>query len=91
MAEKMSFEQALKQLEDSVARLEAGEVKLEEALQVFERGVKASRTCAEWLEHTRKRVQVLTAQEDGELRLDFLDEVEDEPETAPGPETADHT
>tara|TARA_A100001037_G_scaffold275411_1_gene273893 strand:+ start:180 stop:416 length:237 start_codon:yes stop_codon:yes gene_type:complete len=69
-----SFEEALALLEDSVERLEAGDLKLEEALEVFEKGVTASRSCAQWLDQTRKRVQVLTAEDQGEFRLSFLDE-----------------
>ncbi len=69
-----SFEEALTLLEDSVERLEAGDLKLEEALEVFEKGVTASRSCAQWLDQTRKRVQVLTAEDQGEFRLSFLDE-----------------
>ena len=69
-----SFEEALGLLEDSVERLEAGDLKLEEALEVFEKGVTASRSCAQWLDQTRKRVQVLTAEDQGDFRLSFLDE-----------------
>ena len=73
-----SFEEALTLLEESVERLEAGDLKLEEALAVFEQGVAASRTCSQWLDQTRKRVQVLTADDEGQFRLDFLDGEEDE-------------
>ena len=72
-AQSSSFEQALEQLEDSAARLEQGERSLEDALQVFERGVAASRTCARYLDQARKRVQVLQEDEGGNFRLEFLD------------------
>ena len=68
-----TFEEALALLEQSVERLETGDLKLEEALSVFEKGVAASRSCNKWLEETRKRVQVLTTDEGDEFRLDFLD------------------
>jgi exodeoxyribonuclease VII small subunit len=71
-----SFEEALTLLEESVERLETGDLKLEEALEVFEKGIAASRTCGQWLDQTRKRVQVLTADEEGQFRLSFLDEEE---------------
>jgi exodeoxyribonuclease VII small subunit len=80
MNEPASFEEALELLEDSVARLEAGDLKLEEALQVFEQGVVASRACTRWLDQTRKRVQVLTADAEGEFRLSFLDEADSGPD-----------
>ena len=76
-----SFEEALNLLEESVERLETGDLKLEEALAIFEKGVTASRSCNQWLEETRKRVQVLTTDEGGEFRLDFLDgDAEDQDE-----------
>ena len=78
-----SFEEALTLLEESVERLEAGELKLEEALAVFEQGVAASRTCSQWLDQTRKRVQVLTSDDEGQFRLDFLDGEEDEGDEYP--------
>ncbi len=69
----VSFEQALKQLEDSATRLEQGELPLEEALQIFERGVAASRACAGYLDQARKRVQVLQEDQEGNFSLEFLD------------------
>ncbi len=72
-----SFEEALAVLEESVQRLEAGDLKLEEALEIFEKGVAASRTCGQWLDQTRERVQVLTAEAEGQFRLSFLDDEDD--------------
>ena len=72
-----TFEEALAMLEESVQRLEAGDLKLEEALELFEKGVAASRTCGQWLDQTRERVQVLTADAEGQFRLSFLDEEDD--------------
>ena len=73
-----SFEESLAVLEESVQRLEAGELKLEEALEVFEKGVAASRACGQWLDQTRERVQVLTADAEGQFRLSFLDDDDDQ-------------
>lgn len=66
-----SFEEALNLLEDSLAQLESGELTLEESLEVFERGIAASRSCARLLDKTRKRVQVLV-ERDGDLKVEFL-------------------
>ena len=73
-----SFEESLAVLEESVQRLEAGDLKLEEALEVFEKGVAASRACGQWLDQTRERVQVLTADAEGQFRLSFLDDEDDQ-------------
>jgi exodeoxyribonuclease VII small subunit len=72
-----SFEESLAVLEESVQRLEAGDLKLEEALEVFEKGVAASRACGQWLDQTRERVQVLTADAEGQFRLSFLNDEDD--------------
>ena len=69
-----SFEESIAVLEESLQRLEAGDLKLEEALEVFEKGVAASRTCSQWLDQTRERVQVLTADAEGQFSLSFLDD-----------------
>lgn len=71
-----SFEEALERLEDSVERLESGNLKLAEALDVFEEGIAASRACTRQLDQTRKRVQVLLADDAGDLHLSFLDDEE---------------
>ena len=61
-----SFEMALERLETSVARLEEGEMPLEEALELFEAGVKLSRQCQSTLEQAERRVEILVADRDSE-------------------------
>ena len=56
-----SFEHALAQLETTVARLEAGDMPLEEALELFENGIKLSRQCATTLEAAEERIAILVA------------------------------
>ena len=68
-----TFEDAMETLEDCVSRLEAGELTLEQSLEVFERGIAASRTCSGLLDQSRKRVQVLVEKVGGEFQLEFLD------------------
>ena len=68
-----SFEEALDRLEDSVAQLESGELTLEQSLEIFEKGIAASRTCTRLLDDTRKRVQILIEKAGGDLQLEFLD------------------
>ena len=77
MSETNSFEEALGKLEKSVERLETGDLKLDEALTTFEQGIAASRSCGQWLDQARERVQVLIAEGEEEFQLEFLDE-EDE-------------
>ncbi len=63
-AEPLSFEGALERLEGTVNRLEAGEMPLEEALDLFESGVKLSRQCQETLQAAEQRIEILVADRD---------------------------
>jgi len=68
-----SFEEALTALEALVGRLESGELPLEEALKLFEEGVRLTRLCSARLEDAERRVHLLTRGPDGEaLEAPFL-------------------
>jgi exodeoxyribonuclease VII small subunit len=73
------FEQTLAELEALVARLESGELPLEQALAAFEQGVKLTRSCQAALQAAQQKVQILTAQ-DGEHRLADFGTAADEPD-----------
>jgi exodeoxyribonuclease VII small subunit len=64
------FEDALKQLEDIVARLEKGELPLEESLALYEQGIGLARLCHAKLEEAEGRIEVLMKDARGELVLD---------------------
>jgi exodeoxyribonuclease VII small subunit len=55
------FEEAMRELETLVERLEAGDLGLEESLTVFERGIGLTRACQQALDRAEQKVQVLTA------------------------------
>jgi len=59
---KETFEEALAQLEEVVKRLEDESVGLEEALKLFERGVKLARRCRTQLAGVERRVEQLLAE-----------------------------
>lgn len=54
------FEQGLQQLEAIVKEMEANDVPLERALDLFERGMKLSAACRKQLEEAETRVEILT-------------------------------
>ena len=56
------FESAIGELETIVKTLEAGDLSLEQSLQLFERGVLLSRFCHTRLEDAERRVEILTEQ-----------------------------
>jgi exodeoxyribonuclease VII small subunit len=55
----LSFEAGLQQLETIVKEMEGGELPLERALELFERGMKLSETCRQQLEAAETRVEIL--------------------------------
>ncbi|MGK5087225.1 exodeoxyribonuclease VII small subunit [Bdellovibrionota bacterium FG-2] len=65
----MSFEQSLALLQDTVKKLESGELSLEDALQKFEDGVKLTRACESYLAAAEKRVELLTKDASGNPEL----------------------
>lgn len=57
----LSFEDALRQLEERVRELERGEVPLERALELYEQGVDLVRACHEKLDAADRRIVELSA------------------------------
>lgn len=58
-----TFEDALRRLDEVVARLESGEVGLEEAVALFERGQAYLAVCRERLAAAERRIEELTAED----------------------------
>jgi exodeoxyribonuclease VII small subunit len=58
------FEDAMKELETIVQSLERGELRLDESLRLFERGVALARQCRGSLENAELKVQELLASAD---------------------------
>jgi exodeoxyribonuclease VII small subunit len=56
---RMSFEEAFRALQQAVDALESGNLPLEQALEVFERGMALARRCAEHLDQAELRVRQL--------------------------------
>ena len=65
------FESTLAELEELVARMEAGNLPLEEAMRSFERGVQLTRECQAALQAAQQRVQILTQRASGATIEDF--------------------
>lgn len=63
-----TFEVAFQELEETVQRLENGELTLDEAIALFERGQVLARLCDEKLEQAELRVDQLLPDADGGYR-----------------------
>lgn len=59
----MDFEKKLTRLEEIVAKMEGGEISLEDSLKFFEEGVKLSRVCQKELEEAEQKVELLLGQD----------------------------
>lgn len=65
------FEQSMQALEDLVARMESGDLSLEESLAAYERGVGLYRHCQAALEQAELRVRLLSDPAQPELGRPF--------------------
>ncbi len=61
----MSFEMALKELEQIVGRLERGDVELEESITIYERGEALRARCDGLLKQAEARVEKITLDSEG--------------------------
>ncbi|CUS98007.1 exodeoxyribonuclease VII small subunit [Candidatus Kryptobacter tengchongensis] len=72
--ENLTFEQALRELQNIVNKLETGQVTLEEAIEMYERGVKLSKYCIEKLTQAELRIRkIIKDESQGFTLIDFED------------------
>lgn len=67
-AKKITFEDALEELEAIASKLESGELTLDQSIQYYERGVELARFCREKLEEAERKIEVLQKQPDGTVQ-----------------------
>jgi exodeoxyribonuclease VII small subunit len=72
MEEQISFEDALKKLEETVNELEEGKLTLDESLKKFEEGVELSWLCTQKLQDANKKIEILK-QSEGKINLEQKD------------------
>lgn len=70
---ELSFEDLYHALEETVRRLESGELPLAEALALFEDGTRLAEQCNALLDGAELRVRQLTARPDGSLRVEAFE------------------
>jgi exodeoxyribonuclease VII small subunit len=61
----LSFENALKALEEIVTKLERGDVPLEESISIYERGEALKKRCETLLSQAEERVEKIAAPREG--------------------------
>lgn len=70
------FEAALAELESVVLELE-GEVKLEQALALFDRGTKLSQSCEQFLKSAEQKIEVLKRAASGAVTVEKFEQATD--------------
>jgi len=64
-----TFEHSMKRLEEIVEKLEAGSVSLDNAMELYEEGVKISKQCLEKLTQAELKLKKLSKDVNGNLEL----------------------
>lgn len=77
----LTFEKAMKKLEQIVRELESGDQPLEKAIKKFEEGVQLSKFCSEKLDETEQKVTLLLNDQTGNVfEKPFIPEIGPEDE-----------
>lgn len=75
--EPSSLEEALARLEEIVKKMEAGNLNLNEGLELFEKGVNLTKFCNEKIQEAERRVEMLVKKADGSFeKVPFAEEGE---------------
>ncbi len=73
-ASRNSIEESLRRLEQIVESLEAGTLPLDDAVNLYEEGIRLSKDCADRLKETELRIRKLTKNLDGQFELTDRDD-----------------
>ncbi len=69
--EELNFEQAMEELEKIATELENGKLTLDESVEKFEKGMKLSKKCSEYLDNAEKKITVLIKTDENMEEDDF--------------------
>jgi exodeoxyribonuclease VII small subunit len=72
---KKSFEDALKELEELVSKLEKGSLTLDESIDAFQKGITLTKYCNKILEDMEKKITVLQEKEGKTVEKEITDEL----------------
>ncbi len=72
MAKAKTFEESITELEEIVKTLENGDTPLDNAIALFEKGMKLSAKCHEQLEKATQKIKILTEGEDGTISQSYI-------------------
>ncbi len=65
---EMSFEEAMRELEQVVGQLESGDVELEASIKLYERGAALKKRCEDKLKEAEEKVAAITLDDEGKVK-----------------------
>ncbi len=71
--EKLSFEEALSELEGIVRALESGKAPLDESISAYERGISLKNHCEKKLTDARLKIEKISLTPDGSVKTQAFD------------------
>lgn len=74
---KITFEDALAQLENIVRELEGGRIKLDDAVEAYEKAVALKKFCEEKLKNAQLKIEKISVAPDGEISTENFDKVDE--------------
>jgi exodeoxyribonuclease VII small subunit len=75
---KFDFEKSIARLEEIVQKLETAELSLDDAMKLFEEGVKLSAECQKQLTEVEGRIEILMKKAAGKMELEPFDTGDEE-------------
>ena len=71
--ESLTFEAALKSLEEIVSQLDTGSIDLDKAVEAYERGAKLKEHCEKTLREAQLRIEKIEVDKNGEITTKVMD------------------
>lgn len=75
--ENLNFEEALARLETIVRELEAGRIKLDDAVKAYEQASALKKFCEEKLKSAELKIEKINVLQSGEITTEPLDKIEE--------------
>ena len=75
--EEISFEDALSKLENLVRELEAGKIKLDDAVAAYEQAVALKNFCEKKLNDAKLKIEKIELTPAGDIKLSSLDNIDE--------------
>lgn len=74
---KLSYEDALAQLENIVRDLEGGKIKLDDAVEAYEKATALKNFCEEKLRTAQLKIEKITLSTNGDITTEPLDKIQE--------------